>query len=127
MVVGVNAFDTVGVQKSGIHFGLRPADLDGATKGDLKCCTTAMPISPSMEMIANTRPYLETSTMTLSPQSAMSPATIAKWSARPSTTEARNADGLMAATPAAIAMILNGIGVRLLAMMIQAPHWPISC
>ena len=28
----------------------------------------------------------------------------------------------MAATPAAIAMILNGIGVRLLAMMIQTPH-----
>jgi hypothetical protein len=71
------------VQKSGIHSALQPADLDRATGGErwcsyLKCCTKAMPISPSTEMIANTRPYLETSTMTLSPQSAMRPATIAK-------------------------------------------------
>ena len=46
--------------------------------GYLKCCTTAMPISPSTEMIANARPYLETNTMTLSPQSAIRVATIAK-------------------------------------------------
>ena len=46
--------------------------------GYLKCCTTAMAISPSREMIANARPYLERNSMTLSPQSAMSVATIAK-------------------------------------------------
>ena len=44
----------------------------------LKCCTTAMAIRPSREMIANARPYLERNSMTLSPQSAMSVATIAK-------------------------------------------------
>jgi hypothetical protein len=44
----------------------------------LKCWTTAMPISPSRDMIANARPYLERSTMTRSPQRAMRVATIAK-------------------------------------------------
>jgi hypothetical protein len=33
--------------------------------GYLKCCTTAMAISPSREMIANARPYLERSSTTL--------------------------------------------------------------
>jgi hypothetical protein len=39
----------------------------------------------------------------------------------------RSAVGLMAATPAAIAIILNGTGVRLLAMMIHTPHFSIRC